>query len=61
MADKDESRQPSHRAYTVIRREGQDDLTWACRLRFRRLRRKSQLDKLPGGRDDDFYRLECAK
>ena len=25
MADKDESRQPSHRAYSVIKRESQDD------------------------------------
>jgi hypothetical protein len=25
MADKDPSRQPSHRAYSVIKREGQDD------------------------------------
>ncbi len=25
MADKDETRQPTHRAYSVIRREGQDD------------------------------------
>jgi hypothetical protein len=25
MADKDQPRQPSHRAYSVIRREGQDD------------------------------------
>jgi hypothetical protein len=25
MADKDAPRQPSHRAYAVIRREGQDD------------------------------------
>ena len=25
MAEKDQPRQPSHRAYSVIRREGQDD------------------------------------
>ena len=25
MADRSESRQPTHRAYSVIRREGQDD------------------------------------
>ncbi len=25
MAEKDQTRQPSHRAYSVIRREGQDD------------------------------------
>ena len=25
MADKDQPRQPTHRAYSVIRREGQDD------------------------------------
>ena len=25
MADKEQPRQPSHRAYSVIRREGQDD------------------------------------
>ena len=25
MADKDDSRQPTHRAYSVIKREGQDD------------------------------------
>ena len=25
MADRDEPRQPSHRAYSVIKREGQDD------------------------------------
>jgi len=25
MADKDDSRQPTHRAYSVIKRDGQDD------------------------------------
>lgn len=25
MADKDQTRQPTHRAYSVIKREGQDD------------------------------------
>ena len=25
MADKDQSQQPTHRAYSVIKREGQDD------------------------------------
>jgi len=34
MADKEQSKQPSHRAYTVIRREGQDDFWLNIGLAF---------------------------
>lgn len=34
MADRDLSRQPSHRAYTVIKREGQDDFWLNLGLAF---------------------------
>ena len=34
MAEKDQPKQPSHRAYTVIRREGQDDFWLNVGLAF---------------------------
>jgi hypothetical protein len=34
MAEKSESRQPTHRAYSVIRREGQDDFWLSVGLVF---------------------------
>lgn len=34
MADKEQSKQPSHRAYTVIRRDGQDDFWLNIGLAF---------------------------
>ena len=34
MADKDEPRQPTHRAYSVIKREGQDDFWLNLGLAF---------------------------
>jgi hypothetical protein len=34
MADRDQSRQPTHRAYSVIKREGQDDFWLNLGLAF---------------------------
>ncbi|MCR4283196.1 MAG: hypothetical protein NUV72_09250 [Bauldia sp.] len=34
MAEKDQSKQPTHRAYSVIRREGQDDFWLNVGLAF---------------------------
>ena len=34
MAEKDQTRQPSHRAYSVIRRDGQDDFWLNIGLAF---------------------------
>ena len=34
MAEKDQSRQPTHRAYSVIKREGQDDFWLNIGLAF---------------------------